>query len=121
MSAAVSVSEYGHAEMREAFRADEAQGRDARMRMARRLLRICLCLADNGAFFLPPSLHKGGAPAAVREYYAQAWPKVLIKWSNAGAILEAVAEGSPLKIWRDMAEELYGLELSVKSPQHVRK
>jgi len=121
VSAAVSVSQYGHAEMRESFRADEAQGRDARMRMARRLLRLCLCLADNGAFFLPPSLHKGGATDAVREYYAQVWPKVLIKWRDSGAILEAVAEGSPLKTWHDMAEELYGLELSVKSPQYVRK
>ena len=121
VSAAFSVAEYGHAEMREAFRADEALGRDARMRMARRLLRICLCLADNGAFFLPPSLHKGGAPADVREYYAQAWPKVLVKWRDSGAILEAVAAGTPLKKWRDMAEELYGLDLSLKSPQYARK
>lgn len=49
------------------------------------------------------------------------WPKVLVKWRDRGAILDAVAEGAPLRLWRDMAQEKYDLELSLKSPQTGRK
>jgi transposase len=121
VSAAVSVAQYGHPEMREAFRTDKALGRDARMRLARQLLRISLYMVDHQTFFLPPSLHRGGTPEAIRDYYLHMWPKVLIKWRDAGAILEAVADKSPLGVWRHMAEELYGIELSTKSPQTGRK
>jgi len=121
MSGAISVSQYGHPEMREAYQTDKALGRDARTRLAQKLLRISLHIIDHQTFFLPPSLHQGGTPEKVRAYYAMMWPKVLIKWRDRGAILEAVAEGTPLRQWRDMAQELYGLELSLKSPQTGRK
>jgi len=121
MSGAISVSQYGHPEMREAYQTDKALGRDARTRLAQKLLRISLHIIDHQTFFLPPSLHQGGTPEKVRAYYAMMWPKVLIKWRDRGAILEAVAEGAPLRQWRDMAQELYDLELSLKSPQTGRK
>jgi hypothetical protein len=44
VGAAVSLSEYGDPEMRSVYQADKAMGRDARMRMARRLIRITLHL-----------------------------------------------------------------------------
>jgi transposase len=121
VSAAVSVAQYGHPEMREAYRTDKAIGRDARMRLARQILRISLHIIDHQTFFLPPSLHRGGTREGIRNYYVHMWPKVLIKWRDAGAIREAVAEGSPLNTWRHMAEELYGIKLSTKSPQTGRK
>jgi len=46
---------------------------------------------------------------------------VLIKWRDAGAIKQATAEGTPLRQWRDMAQELYDLELDLRSPQTGRK
>jgi len=121
MSGAVSISQYGHPEMRQAYQTDKDMGRDARARLAQRLLRASLYLIDNQSFFLPPSLHRGATRDQLREYYAQAWPKVLIKWRDSGAIKDAVAEGSPLRRWRDMAQELYGLELDLTSPQTGRK
>lgn len=121
ISAAVSVARYGHPEMREEYQADKDAGRDCRVRLARKLLRICLYINDNQTFFLPPSLHKHGARDQIRAYYVHMWPKILIKWRDAGAILEAVAEGAPLRRWRDMAQEFYGIELSLKSPQTGRK
>jgi len=57
----------------------------------------------------------------VREYYRLMWLKVLIKWRDSGAILDAVAEGAPLRQWRDMAQELYDIELDLRSPQTGRK
>ena len=121
LSSAISISQFGHQEMRQAYRTDKEMGRDARTRLAQKLLRITLHIIDHQTFFLPPSLHEESTHEQRRAYYAKMWPKVLIKWRDRGAILEAVAEGTPLRRWRDMAQELYGLELSLKSPQTGRK
>jgi transposase len=121
ISGAVSLSQYGHPEVREAFQTDVALGRDARTRLAQKLLRLCLHIIDHQTFYLPPSLHNGGTHDQIRAYYAMMWPKVLIKWRDRGAILDAVAEGAPLRLWRDMAQEKYDLKLSIKSPQTGRK
>jgi len=121
MSSAISISQFGHPEMRQAYRTDKEMGRDARTRLAQKLLRIALHIIDHQNFFLPPSLHEESTHEQRRAYYAKMWPKVLIKWRDRGAILEAVAEGAPLRQWRDMAQELYDLELSLKSPQTGRK
>lgn len=121
MSGAISISQYGHPEMREAYQTDKALGRDARTRLAQKLLRVALHIIDHQNFFLPPSLHQESTHDQRRAYYAKMWPKVLIKWRDSGAILEAVAEGTPLRQWRDMAQEIYDIELSIKSPQTGRK
>ncbi|RLB60274.1 MAG: hypothetical protein DRH08_15645 [Deltaproteobacteria bacterium] len=121
MSGAVSLSQYGHPEIREAYQFDDESGRDARTRLAQKLLRLSLHIIEHQTFYLPPSLHTNGTRDKIREYYLKMWPKVLIKWRDNGAILEAVAEGTPLRKWRDMAQELYDIELSLKSPQHRRK
>lgn len=121
MSSAISVARYGHPEIREAYQADKDMGRDARSRLAQHVLRVSLHIIDKQTFYLPPSLHKNGSRDKILEYYKMMWPKVLVKWRDCGAICEAVAEGSPLRQWRDMVQELYGLELSIKSPQSGRK
>lgn len=121
MSATTSLSQYGHSEVRQAYKNDQAMGRDARGRLAQSLLRISLYLIETQGFYLPPSLHRGGSPEQIRQYYVHTWPKVLIKWRDYGAITEALAEGSPLRIWRDMAQELYDIKLPLKSPQTGRK
>jgi len=121
LGGAVSLSRYGHPELREAYQTDKAFGRDARTRLAQKLLRVSLHIIDHQTFYLPPSLHQDGSPEQVRDYYAKAWRKVLIKWRDAGAIKQATAEGAPLRQWRDMAQELYGLELDLRSPQTGRK
>ena len=121
MSGAISISQYGHPEMREAYQLDKSMGRDARTRMAQHLLRVTLHIIDHQTFYLPSSLHQGGTHEQIRDYYAKMWPKVLVKWRDRGAILQAVDEGTPLRQWRDMAQELYGIELSLKSPQTGRK
>lgn len=121
MSGAVSISQYGHQEIREAYQSDKECGRDARTRLAQHLLRVSLHIIDSQIFYLPPSLHQNGTRDRIRAYYAKMWPKVLVKWRDSGAILEAVAEGTPLRKWRDMAQELYDIELSIKSPQTGRK
>ena len=121
MSGAVSISQYGLQEMREAYKSDIEMGRDARTRLAQKLLRISLHILDYGNFFLPPSLMKNATQQQIADYYKMMWSKVLVKWRDKGAILEATAEGSPLREWRDMAQDLYKINLSLKSPQTGRK
>jgi transposase len=121
LGSAVSISRYGHPELREAYQTDKTLGRDARTRLAQKILRVSLYIIDHQTFYLPPSLHQAGSQEQVRDYYAKAWRKVLIKWRDAGAIKQATAEGAPLRQWRDMAQELYGLELDLRSPQTGRK
>ena len=121
MSSAVSISHYGLKEMREAYRSDKQSGRDAKARMAQKLLRISLHILDYGNFFVPPSMMKECSDQQMAEYYKMMWPKVLIKWRDMGAILEVTTEGSPLREWRDMAQDLYKIKLALKSPQTGRK
>lgn len=121
LGSAVSLSRYGHPEMREAYQTDKAMGRDARTRLAQKILRASLHIIDSQNFFLPPSLHQGGTRDQIRDYYVKTWPKVLVKWRDSGAILDAVAEGAPLRKWRDMAQELYDVNLDLRSPQTGRK
>lgn len=86
MSGAISISQYGHPEIREAYQLDKAMGRDARTRLAQHLLRVSLHIIDHQTFYLPPSLHRDGTREQIGTYYAMMWPKVLVKWRDSGAI-----------------------------------
>jgi hypothetical protein len=114
---ALKLGQYGHADMKADYDRRQAADQDVRSTMGRRMLRICIHLIENCDFFVPPSLLRDPDPGRLREYYQDAWTKVLIKWRNAGAILHAFAPGAPLEEWRLMLNELYGLNLSKKSPQ----
>lgn len=114
---AIKMGQFGHPEIKSEYSRRDSAGQDVRFTMGRRMLRICIHLIDHCDFFLPPSLLKNPQPDLLREYYQQAWTTTLIKWRNAGAIQQAFASGAPLEQWRCMLNELYGLNLSNKSPQ----
>ena len=121
MSGAFSIAQYGLKEMRESYRYDREAGRDAKARMAQKLLRISLHILDYGNFFVPPALMTDYTVQQMADYYEMMWPKVLVKWRDKGAILEATAPGAPLREWRNMAQDLYKIKLNLKSPQTGRK
>jgi transposase len=114
---ALKIGQYGHTELKADYSRRQAAAQDFRSTMGRRMLRICTHLIENCDFFLPPSLLRDPDADRLRQYYQDAWTKMLIKWRNAGAILHAFAPGAPLEEWRLMLNELYGLNLSKKSPQ----
>ena len=41
------------------------------------------------------------------------WPKLREKWRNTNALEIAFAKDMPLGQWRNMIEELYGVELTL--------
>ena len=114
---ALKIKIYGHDELKSDYSRREAIGQDARFTMGRKMLRICMHLIRNSDFFVPESLRQNPSREAMREYYQKAWPPMLVKWRNAGAIKEAFAKDAPLEQWRCMLNELYGLNLSNISPQ----
>jgi hypothetical protein len=114
---ALKIGQYGHPEMKADYSRRQAQAQDVRCTMGRKMLRICMHLMEHCDFYLPPSLLQNPDLDSLREYYQNAWTKVLIKWRNAGAINHAFAPGAPLEEWRCKLNDRFGLNLSKKSPQ----
>lgn len=120
LDVAISIGQYGHEELKADYHRREEAHQDVRFTMGRRMLRICMHLIREKAFFLPPSLVKEPDPILRAAYYRQNWDRILIKWRNAGAIQQAFAPGAPMEEWRLMLNELYDLNLSKLSPQYDR-
>jgi transposase len=92
----------------------DAAGQHANYGIARRYLRIGMHLMRNSTIYLPPALR--GAKASVTErveYYQTFWPYLLDKWRKYDAHTVAFAPENPLGQWRNMIQELYGLELKI--------
>jgi transposase len=120
MDIALKIGEFGHDELKADYHRRVEAGQDPRLTLGRRELRINTHLIRHTDFFLPPSLLREENPEVRKAYYARAWDKVLIKWRNAGAIREALADDAPLGQWRNLLNERYGLKLSNLSPQYDR-
>jgi transposase len=120
MDIALKIGQYGHDELKADYQRRENDGQDPRLTMGRRMLRITRHLIQNSDFFLPPSLLRDPDPAALKAYYARAWDKILVKWRDAAAIQQALADGTPLEQWRQVLHERYDLNLSKLSPQYDR-
>jgi hypothetical protein len=120
MDIALKVGQYGHDELKADYQRRVNAGQDPRLTLGRRMLRIGLHLIRNTDFFLPPSLLHETDRDRLRDYYAHAWDKILIKWRDRSAIQQALADGAPLEQWRQMLNERYALDLSRLSPQYDR-
>jgi transposase len=120
MNIALTVGQYGHDDLKRDYQRRSNEGQDPRLTMGRRMLRICMHLITETDFFIPPSLLSDASPEALRDYYARAWDKILLKWRDRSAIKQALADGSPLEQWRLMLNDLYHLDLSRISPQYDR-
>ena len=118
MDIALKTQQYGHEELRRDFERRVNAGQHVRLTMGRRMLRIARHLVRDRKFFLPPSLVHSTDREALRDHYARAWDRILIKWRDAAAIQQAFAEGTPLEEWRVALHALYDLNLSKTSPQH---
>lgn len=118
MDIALKTQQYGHEELQRDYERRVNAGQHVRLTMGRRMLRIARHLVRHNRFFLPPSLVHSTDRDALRDHYARAWDRVLIKWRDAAAIQQAFAEGAPLEEWRVTINTLYDLNLSKTSPQH---
>ena len=92
----------------------DAAGQHADFGIARRYLRMAMCLMRTSQVYLPSNLRKkGGDPKTRANYYSMIWPHVRDKWQKAGALEAAFADDRPLGRWRNMIQALYGIKLTL--------
>jgi transposase len=96
------------------YKRRDAAGQHADFGMARRYLRMAMCLMRTSQVYLPPNLRKKGTDTKDRaNYYSMMWPTLRDKWQKAGALEAAFAKDRPLGRWRNMVQDLYGIKLTL--------
>ena len=91
-----------------------AKGQHADFGIARRYLRMAICLMRTCQIYLPKNLRNTKVSKKERaEYYLKIWPKLHEKWGKANALNIAFDKDMPLGQWRKMIQELYGIELKL--------
>jgi len=106
------VRQFGPEELRQTAQELEAHGAHTSFAMAKRLVRLCKCLVVTGTIYRPkPLLDPQTPPATLVAHYQATWEKLLSKWRDKADLNDAFAPELPLGQWRNMARELYALEL----------
>jgi transposase len=112
VQSAEHLGRQGPAEFRLDWARREAAAQHAAFGLARRYLRMALCLMRTGQMYLPPELRATAvAPAARALYYQTSWPAWREKWNKAGALAIAFDPAQPLGKWRAMIQTLYRIDL----------
>lgn len=114
VQSASHIGLHGVADLMEDHHRRDAAGQHANFGIARRYLRIGMFLMRHSTIYLPPELRSAKAPLEQRvEYYQVLWPYLLDKWKKYGADKVAFAPDNPLGQWRNMVQELYGINLKM--------
>ena len=92
----------------------DSAGQHADFGIARRYLRMAMCLMRTSQVYLPPKLRKPGiSPEERAGYYLMSWPYLRNKWQKLGALKAAFSEDRPLGRWRNMVQDLYEIKLTL--------
>jgi transposase len=112
IQAVEKVMLYGSQELLATAARLQARGAHTRFAMAKRLLRLCKCLALAGAIYRPKALlNSQTSPETLAQYYQALWPKLIEKWRYKADLREVFAPEHPMGKWRQMIQELYTLDL----------
>jgi len=96
------------------YKRRDAAGQHADFGIARRYLRMAMCLMRKSGIYLPHRLRKKGVKPEERAgYYLMSWPYLREKWGKLGALEAAFAKDRPLGRWRNMVQELYEIKLTL--------
>jgi len=91
-----------------------AQGQHADFGMSRRYLRMAMCLMRTSQTYLPKSLRDTRTPMKERaQYYILTWSTLREKWKRQGALEFAFDKKRLLGQWRNVVQDLYGIELEL--------
>ena len=92
----------------------DSAGQHADFGIARRYLRMAMCLMRTSQVYIPPKLRKPGInPEERARYYLMRWPCLRDKWHKLGALKAAFSEDRPLGRWRNMVQDLYEIKLTL--------
>jgi hypothetical protein len=103
---------HGPEELMADYKRRDAAGQHADFGIARRYLRMGICLMKTSQIYLPDRLRKNNVKPEERAgYYLMNWPYLREKWRNAGAIKTAFDQTNPLGQWRNMVQRIYDIKL----------
>lgn len=96
------------------YKRRDAAGQHADFGIARRYLRMAMCLMRTSQTYLPRHLRQPGVKQEERAgYYLTTWPYLHGKWQKLGAIEAAFAKDRPLGQWRNMVQDFYEIKLTL--------
>jgi hypothetical protein len=120
LQAVEKVRQFGPEDLRRAAQELEAHGSHTEFGLAKRLVRLAKYLLVTGTIYRPKALMSSDAPKAdVALYYQQTWEKLLQKWKGKADLKDVFAPERPLGQWRQLAQELYALELRLPAQRTV--
>ena len=105
---------HGPEDLRSDYKRRDVQGQHADFGMARIYLRMAMGMMRTFQTYLPKNLRSTQVEMRERAaYYLTTWPKLHNKWNQAGALDIAFSNEMPLAQWRNMIQDLYGIELKL--------
>jgi transposase len=114
VSSAVHLGFHGPPDLMADYKRRDAAGQHADFGIARRYLRMAMCLMRTSQVYMPLRLRSGKVQREERAgYYLTMWPYLCEKWKKLGALEAAFAKDRPLGQWRDMVQQLYKIKLSL--------
>jgi transposase len=109
------IGRYGPEDLLADYKRRDANGQHADFGIARRYVRMGLCLMRTEQIYLPPRLRKADTDPRDRgNYYLSLWPYLRDKWDKLGASKIAFSKDRPLGQWRNIIQELYGIRLKLQ-------
>jgi transposase len=114
VQSAFHIGRYGPADLLTDYKRREASGQHADFGIARRFLRMALCLMRTSQIYLPPHLRNlKTKPQERADYYLAVWPYFKDKWNKLAALKAVFAKDRPLGQWRHIIQEIYDIKLSL--------
>ena len=105
---------YGPEELRQDYKRRDAAGQHADFGMARRFVRMAMCLMKTSQVYLPRTLRTADVkPHQRADYYLSLWPYLKDKWAKLDALKIAFSKDRPLGQWRYIVQELYDIKLKL--------
>lgn len=105
---------HGPDELMADYKRRDAAGQHADFGIARRYLRIGMCLMKTSQVYIPSRLRKKNVkPEERADYYLMSWPYWRDKWHKAGTLNAAFEATRPLGQWRNMVQRLYDIKLTL--------
>ncbi len=114
VQSAFHIGRYGPKDLKDDFSRREAAGQHADFGIARRFVRMAMCMMRTSQVYLPPDMRSTHIkPERRADYYLAMWSYLRNKWSKAGGLNVAFAMDKPLGQWRYIVQEVYGIKLKM--------
>ena len=118
LQSVLKVRQHGSPEWLQTIDRLHSQGSHVDNAIAKRLVRVCKFLVTTGTLYRPKALMAAVTPkATLSDYYQSLWKKLLPKWDQKADLAEVFSPKNPLGEWRQMAREIYALDLRLPRQQ----